>query len=111
MENKYWELILIGIIILIFVGLVIWQIPYTVKENYTEKEPNTITKFYTVGTSKEGCLKYPSCYCVSSGVYDISQCSYCTCEVEETKTVWETIEKTRNITKYCSALNRLFRNC
>ena len=48
MKSHVWTVffIMVGVLILILIGLVSWQVPYVVKENYDESEPYEFQEAY-----------------------------------------------------------------
>lgn len=136
-SNKGFKIIgiIFCIIVVIFIGLSLWQIPYTERQSYsesvpyqeneyfTERVPYQDIEYYQDTVNSKSCDSVRGCSCLHWSYLGLGACDSCTCQKtrEITKyrdeqrtreiTKYKDVTKYRDVTKYCSALNTIFNNC
>jgi len=113
MENKYWILILIGIIILIcgaFIFSAVIKFPVTVKEVYISTESYQTTTYENYVVSAKNCQYASSCSCIHRTFWT-NTCDSCKCQRQIEITKQRPVTKQRDKTIYCTILEDLMEEC
>lgn len=104
-------LVILAVLVILFLVLNTWQVPYVIKENYDTQVPYQTTESYYETVNANNCDSVSGCSCLHVSWLGLGSCDSCNCLKYRTVTAYRTEIQQKDVTQYCSALNKLVGNC